>query len=60
MIRSEAMELYQLLIPRESAYDVMNALGRIDSIMMIDKQKDQLNKPFLNSVQRYEFPSYKM
>jgi len=38
MIRSESMSLYQLLIPRESSYDVMSELGSIDSVMIIDHQ----------------------
>lgn len=40
------MRLYQLLIPRESSYDVMNELGQIDSVMIVDQQKDSLAKPF--------------
>ncbi|CAD8048874.1 unnamed protein product [Paramecium sonneborni] len=52
MIRSEGMSLYQLLIPRESSYDVMSELGQIDSVMIIDHQQHLLSKPFINQVQR--------
>ncbi|CAD8142220.1 unnamed protein product [Paramecium octaurelia] len=52
MIRSEGMSLYQLLIPRESSYDVMSELGQIDSVMIIDHHQHLLSKPFINQVQR--------
>jgi hypothetical protein len=32
------MKLYQLIVPRESSYDVMNSLGGLDSVDFIDSE----------------------
>jgi hypothetical protein len=32
MLRSESMDYYQLVLPRESAWEIINALGRPASL----------------------------
>lgn len=48
------MEFYNLVIPRESAWDVMNILGYFDSVHLIDCDPTlpQINRPFANYVKR--------
>ena len=36
MLRSEKMGLYQLIIPRESSWEVLNKLGYNNSLHFID------------------------
>ncbi|CAD8117146.1 unnamed protein product [Paramecium sonneborni] len=54
LFRSEQMEFYNLVIPRESAWDVMNTLGYFDSVHLIDYDPTlpQINRPFSNYVKR--------
>ncbi|CAK83777.1 unnamed protein product (macronuclear) [Paramecium tetraurelia] len=54
LFRSEQMEFYNLVIPRESAWDVMNTLGYFDSVHIIDYDPTlpQINRPFSNYVKR--------
>lgn len=36
LFRSQEMEFYNLIVPRESAWDVMNALGYFDIVHFVD------------------------
>ena len=60
MFRSEVMSFYQLLIPRESSYMVMNHLGSLDSLMLIDQNKDNLNRPFNYCITRCDDMLFKI
>ena len=45
MYRSEKMDLYQLFMPRESTYDIINQLGHLDKLHFIDSDID--NTPIM-------------
>ena len=49
------MSYYNLIISRESAWEVMNQLGDLDCIHFIDADPTLplLNRPFANSIKRY-------
>lgn len=53
--RSKPMKYYNLLVPRESAWEVMNELGGIDSIHFVDYDPTlpMINRPFANYIKRY-------
>lgn len=53
--RSKPMKYYNLLVPRESAWEVMNDLGAIDSIHFVDYDPTlpMINRPFANYIKRY-------
>lgn len=52
--RSLPMEYYNLIIPRESAWNVMNELGELDSLHIIDYDPllPVINRPFANYIKR--------
>jgi len=54
LFRSEMMGHYDLVLPRESAWYIMNELGQYNNVMIEDLNKDQvdLNKPYFNQIQR--------
>jgi len=53
--RSKKMEHYNLLLPRESAWEVMNELGSLESIHFVDYDPllPMINRPFANHIKRY-------
>lgn len=53
--RSKPMKYYNLLIPRESAWDVMNELGALESIHFVDYDTTlpMINRPFANYIKRF-------
>jgi V-type H+-transporting ATPase subunit a len=56
LFRSEPLELYTLLVTRESAYDILNALGQQTWIHFVDSQPDEMimNRPFYNELKQCE------
>jgi V-type H+-transporting ATPase subunit a len=48
------MGYYKLIIPRESAWNVMNELGELDCIHFVDYDPTlpMINRPFANYVKR--------
>jgi len=50
------MKYYNLVVPRESAWDVMNELGRISSLHFVDYNPliPMINRPFANYIKRCE------
>jgi len=56
MFRSEDMNLYNLIMPRESAWHILNQLGTIDCVHFVDMQSDMgnFNRPFYSQVKRCE------
>ncbi len=40
LFRSEEMGLYDLIIPKESAWDILNELGEINGVHFIDQEPD--------------------
>ena len=54
IFRSQEMEFYNLIVPRESAWDVMNALGYYDTIHFVDYDPSLplINRPFANYIKR--------
>ncbi|EAR98594.1 V-ATPase A subunit 9-2 isotype of the V0 sector (macronuclear) [Tetrahymena thermophila SB210] len=54
MLRSEKMSLHCLLMPRESAWEVLNDLGTLDKVHFVDCEEDvpQFNRPFYQQVRR--------
>lgn len=53
--RSQTMGYYNLIVPRESAWTVMNELADLDCIHFIDYDPTQalINRPFANYIKRY-------
>jgi V-type H+-transporting ATPase subunit a len=60
--RSRPMQHYNLLVPRESAWEVMNELGCLDSIHWIDYDPalPTINRPFANHIKRYKIKAIKV
>lgn len=54
LFRSEDMSLYEISIPKDNAWEIMNALGKLDSLHFIDlNTKEQpFNLTFANWVKR--------
>jgi V-type H+-transporting ATPase subunit a len=54
MFRSQLMKYYSLVVPRESAWDVVNVLGDLDCLHFEDHDPTLLasNRPFANYVKR--------
>jgi V-type H+-transporting ATPase subunit a len=52
--RSIGMKYYNLMIPRESAWDVMNELGSLECIHFVDYDPElpMINRPFANYIKR--------
>ena len=48
LFRSKEMGYFDIILPRESAWDIMNILGELDAIEFIDlNQKDPtFNRPY--------------
>ncbi len=56
------MGLYRILIPVESAYDVVNSLGYIDTVHFIDSDPSNplFSRPFFSYVKRCEDAYYRV
>ncbi len=56
MFRSEDMTLYQLTVPKDDAWDVMNQLGGLDMAHFINLNKGEqpFNLPYARQVKRCE------
>lgn len=54
MFRSNLMLYYHLVMPRESAWDIINGLGELGCVEIVDHEPTlpQLNRPFANYVKR--------
>jgi V-type H+-transporting ATPase subunit a len=52
--RSQTMGFYNLIVPRESAWNVMNELADLDCIHFVDYDSNlpMLNRPFANYIKR--------
>lgn len=50
------MLLYQLIMPRESAWTVMDELGYLGKVEIIDHEPlaPLISRPFANYIKRYE------
>lgn len=55
--RSQSMGYYNLVVPRESAWNVMNELADLDCLHFLDYDPSlpMLNRPFANYIKRFEF-----
>nr|CAI43262.1 V-ATPase a subunit 6_2 isotype of the V0 sector [Paramecium tetraurelia] len=60
--RSKQMKYYSLVIPRESAWMVMDQLGRLGQLHMIDYDPllPMMNRPFANYVKRCDEALFKL
>jgi V-type H+-transporting ATPase subunit a len=54
LFRSEDMSLYEVSVPKDNAWDIMNTLGRLDAMHFIDLNTDEqpFNLTFVNWVKR--------
>lgn len=54
IFRSEVMGFYNIVMPRESAWDILNELGTMDSVHFIDSDPycSLINRPFGKYVKR--------
>ena len=52
--RSSTMGYYNIIIPRENAWNVMNDLAELDCIHFVDHDPElpQINRPFSNYIKR--------
>lgn len=57
--RSEEMVHYQLIIPREIAWDVTNELGGL-AIAHLEDVSDPMTKPFTSQIKRCDESLYKI
>ena len=50
MLRREDMGYYNLIMPRESAWHILNQIGNMDALHFIDMQSEigAFNRPFYN------------
>lgn len=46
------MSFYNIQIPKEYAYDVVNTLGQLDAVQIVDPNPNDFHKPFTNSIRR--------
>ena len=55
LFRSRPMKHYNLVVPRESAWSVMDRLGYLDQLHFVDYDATipMINRPFANYVKRY-------
>ena len=61
-LRSEKMGFYNLVMPFESGWEILNELGEIACLHFIPENKDilNLNKPFSKYLKRCEEMKYKL
>lgn len=62
LFRSQPMKYYNLVVPRESAWGVMNELGNLDTINFVDYDSTlpMINRPFANYIKRYHSSFYSL
>lgn len=55
-IRSENMDLYQILVPKDNDWDILNELGHLNCIQFIDLNKGEQphHLRYINQVKRAE------
>ena len=48
------MRLYELKVPKDNAWEIMNELGKLNSIHLLDLNKDEqvFNRTFANTIRR--------
>jgi len=56
LFRSDRMGFYNLVMPREYAWEVLNELGGLDCLQFIDQNSHEtaFNRPYSNSIKRCE------
>jgi len=56
LVRSEDMNLFQVTIPKDDAWDVMNILGHLDAAHFINLNKGEqpFNLPYCHQIRRCE------
>ncbi len=56
MLRSVDMRYYNMIMPRESAWHILNQIGTMDTVHFVDMQSEMgnFNRPFYNQVKRCE------
>lgn len=56
LCRSENMNLYQITIPKDDAWDVIDALGSLNAAHFINLNKSEqiFNLPYANQIRRCE------
>lgn len=60
-LRSERMGFYNLVMPFESGWDILNELGEISCLHFVsDKENISMNKPFSKYLRRCEEMKYKL
>lgn len=54
MFRSQTMLYYQLVMPRESAWDILNGLGELGAAQLIDYDPSlpMMRRPFAQYIKR--------
>ena len=48
------MRLFELKVPKDNAWEIMNELGKLNSIHLLDLNKDEqvFNRTFANTIRR--------
>ena len=48
------MRLFELKVPKDNAWEIMNELGKLNSLHLIDLNKDEqvFNRTFANTIRR--------
>lgn len=56
LLRSEDMSLYEITIPKDYAWDIMNRLGHTETLHFIDLNKDEqaFNLTYAEQIKRAE------
>ena len=56
MFRSDAMAFYEIIMPREGAWDIMNELGETSALQFVDLNEDEqaFNRPYSGYIKRCE------
>jgi hypothetical protein len=54
LYRSEDVSLYTLLMPHESAWDIVNTLGELSCVHFVDSDPENpiFSKPYFSSLRR--------
>ncbi|CAD8156140.1 unnamed protein product [Paramecium pentaurelia] len=52
--RSETMAYYQIIVPKESAWNVFNEMGKLSMVQVVDMSPDEphVNRPFYQYIRR--------
>lgn len=56
LFRSERMGYYQLIMPRENAWEILNDLGEANALQFVDRNPDDMafSRPFAAQIKRCE------